>query len=241
VVNLGRGAYGPQQEFIVLRRYGLAYQPRVVFWQFFEGNDLSDADNFAVWQQTGGQSRQSLISRLKENSLLKQFLSMTYLPPPLTPVAKLRYTTQMEQEITLRYGYQPKQPEDMPRGMEETLKAVERGFRLCQDQGIRLVLVFIPSMVRVMEPWLTFDDAAQRQRYLPSSAGKTRGDFSNQLQQLCQQLGCSYLDAFPTLRNQAGRNNQQLYISNDEHLDIMGHQVIARLLLAWLRANPLST
>jgi hypothetical protein len=236
VVNLGRGAYGPQQEFIVLRRYGLAYQPRVVFWQFFEGNDLSDADNFAVWQQTGGQSRQSLISRLKENSLLKQFLSMTHLPPPIIPVARLRYTSQMEQGIALRYRYQPKQPEQMALGMEETLKAVDRGFRLCQDQGIRLVLVFIPSMVRVIEPWLMFD-ATQRESYLADNTVKDQHDFSSHLQQLCQQLGCPYLDAFSVLRSQAARDNQLLYIPNDEHLDVMGHQVIAQLLLEWLRVN----
>jgi hypothetical protein len=50
VVNLGRGAYGPQQELIVLKRYGLAYRPRVVIWQLFEGNDLADARQFSEWK-----------------------------------------------------------------------------------------------------------------------------------------------------------------------------------------------
>jgi hypothetical protein len=240
-VNLGRGAYGPQQASIVLRRYGLAYQPRVVFWQFFAGNDLSDAYNFALWQQTGVQSTKSLRSRLLENSLLHQLLSLTLLPQPITPIARLRYTDQTEQALAPRYRYQPQLSQQMVVGMEETLKAVETGFRLCQDQGIRLVLIFIPSMVRVMEPWLTFDDAAQRERYLPGSTVKGQGDFSSQLQQLCQQLGCPYLDALPALRSQAARDNKQIYIPNDEHLDVMGHQVIAQLLLEWLRANPPST
>ena len=238
VVNLGRGAYGPQQAFIVLRRYGLAYQPRVVFWQFFEGNDLSDAYNFALWQQTGGQSTRSLYSRLLDNSLLNQLLSLTLLPQPIIPVATLRYTDQTEQALALRYRYQPQQPEQMAVGMDETLKAIEMGFRLCQDQGIRLVLVFIPSMVRVMESWLTFNDAAQRERYLPGSTGRAQRDFSSHLQQLCQQLGCPYLDALPALRSQAARDNKRIYIPNDEHVDVMGHQVLAQLLLEWLRANP---
>jgi hypothetical protein len=240
-VNLGRGAYGSQQAFIVLRRYGLAYQPRVVFWQFFEGNDLSDAYNFALWQQTGVQSTKSLRSRFLEYSLLNQLLSLTLLPQPITPIARLRYTDQTEQALAPRYRYQPQLSQQIAVGMEATLKAVETGFRLCQDQGIRLVLVFIPSMVRVMEPWLTFDDAAQRERYLPGSTVKAQSDFSSQLQQLCQQLGCPYLDAFPALRSQATRDNKRIYIPNDEHLDVMGHQVIAQLLLEWLRANPPST
>jgi hypothetical protein len=236
-VNLGRGAYGPQQEFIVLRRYGLAYRPRVVFWQFFEGNDLSDTHNFALWQQTGGQSPKSLRSRLLDNSLFNQLLSLTLLPQPITPIARLHYTDQTEQAIALRYHYQPTQPELMALGMEETLKAVETGFRLCQDQGIRLVLVFIPSMVRVMEPWLVFDDTAQREHYLPGSTVKAQHDFSSRLQQWCQQLGCPYLDALPALRSRAARDNRRIYIPNDEHLDVMGHQVIAQLLLEWLRVN----
>jgi hypothetical protein len=48
---------------------------------------------------------------------------------------------------------------------------------------------------------------------------------------------CPYLDAFPALRSQAVRDNRRLYISNDEHLDVMGHQVIAQLLLEWLRVT----
>jgi hypothetical protein len=239
-VNLGRGAYGPQQEFIVLRRYGFAYQPRVVIWQVFGGNDLSDAHIFALWQQTGGQSPKSLRSRLLDNSLLNQWLSLTLLPQPITPVARLRYTDQTEQALAPRYRYQPQQPEQMAVGMEETLKAVETGFRLCQDQGIRLLLVFIPSMVRVMEPWLVFDDAAQRERYLPHSIVQAQRDFSSRLQQWCQQLGCPYLDALPALRSQAARDNRRIYIPNDEHLDVMGHQVIAQLLMEWLRTNLLS-
>ena len=61
-VNLARGAYGPQQELIVLKRYGLAYKPRVVVWQLFEGNDLHDAEAFAEWKQNPQQVSTSLRS-----------------------------------------------------------------------------------------------------------------------------------------------------------------------------------
>ena len=45
VVNLGRAGYGPQQELIVLERYGLSLRPKLCLWVFFEGNDLAD-----VWE-----------------------------------------------------------------------------------------------------------------------------------------------------------------------------------------------
>jgi hypothetical protein len=40
VANLGRIAYGPQQELGVLKRYAIPLRPRVIVWTFYEGNDL---------------------------------------------------------------------------------------------------------------------------------------------------------------------------------------------------------
>ena len=60
MINLARGAYGPQQELIVLKRYGLAYEPRFVVWQLFEGNDLVDAEAFAEWKKNPEQWSTSL-------------------------------------------------------------------------------------------------------------------------------------------------------------------------------------
>src|SRR5579884_730802 len=46
VVNLGQYGFGPQQEMIVLKRYGLALKPRVVVWMFTESNDLADTISY---------------------------------------------------------------------------------------------------------------------------------------------------------------------------------------------------
>lgn len=43
VLNLGQSAFGPQDEFNVLERYGLQEQPAWIVMAFFEGNDLHDA------------------------------------------------------------------------------------------------------------------------------------------------------------------------------------------------------
>ena len=61
VANLGNSGYGPQQELAVLKRFGLPLRPEVVVWAFFEGNDLSNMEEYhgkaarvagahAVWQ-----------------------------------------------------------------------------------------------------------------------------------------------------------------------------------------------
>ena len=77
VANLGRGAYGPQQEFIVLKKYGLAYKPRFVVWQLFEGNDLLDAENFAIWKKNPKQSTTSIQDRYFAHSLITLQLTRT--------------------------------------------------------------------------------------------------------------------------------------------------------------------
>src|SRR5262249_37749911 len=42
VANLGQYQYGPQQELVVLRRYGLPLRPHTVVWMFSEASDLAD-------------------------------------------------------------------------------------------------------------------------------------------------------------------------------------------------------
>lgn len=46
VLNLGQAGYGPQQEFIAFRRYGIPREPKLCIWFFFEGNDLPDATQY---------------------------------------------------------------------------------------------------------------------------------------------------------------------------------------------------
>jgi hypothetical protein len=43
-VNLGRDNHGPLSQLAVLREYATRLQPRVVFWFFYEGNDLEDLE-----------------------------------------------------------------------------------------------------------------------------------------------------------------------------------------------------
>ncbi len=101
-VNLGRGAYGPQQELIVLERYGLSYQPRVVVWQLFEGNDLKDVSNFAQWRSTQQPPTKPLLIRYFDNSLLRLPLERTWRNQSATARATLRYHDGTAQQVVIR-------------------------------------------------------------------------------------------------------------------------------------------
>src|SRR6185369_11374903 len=53
VRNLGRAAYSPFVELIVLNHYALPCQPRIVVWQISEMNDLWEEVLYKRWNETG--------------------------------------------------------------------------------------------------------------------------------------------------------------------------------------------
>ena len=237
-VNLGRGAYGPQQELIVLRRYGLSYRPRVVIWQLFEGNDLADASVFAKWKKNPEAQVGSFKQRYMENSLLADWIPRVRRPPAHFPVVKFKYTDGTESLISLRYQYDPDAPSKNPEGFAETTKAIETGYQLCQSQGVKLVVVLVQPMLRVLEPYLFFERQEDSARYLPKAGVDVR-DFSNRMADFCGQVGCSFVDTYTALRNAAAVDNRNLYVPVDEHLDVTGHEVVAQALMEQLRSAEL--
>ena len=237
-VNLARGAYEPQQELIVLQRYGLAYKPRVVVWQLFEGNDLTDAKAFAEWKRDPQQVNMSLKERYFNNSLLKEWLTSTREQEYSGTTATLRYRDGTARRIRLRYLYDPDQPSTMRLAMTETLNALEAGYRLCESKGIQLVVVVIPTMVRVMAPDISFDRVEDKMNYLPEARDNQK-DFSGTVKEFCARTGCTIVDGFEALRRAAAIDNSHLYIPNDEHFDVRGHDVMAQTVVDGLRAKNL--
>ncbi len=235
VVNLGRGAYGPQQELIVLQRYGLAYRPRVVVWQIFEGNDLTDAHVFAEWKKNPNQSVVSFRDRYAENSLLAEIVPRVRRSTTVQPEVIWQHNDGTESRIPLRYGYDSQAPAKDSLGFAETTRAIESGYRLCQSREIKFVVVMVPTMVRVMEPFISFASEDDRTHYLPNGPENEKMSFSGKLAEFCSNLGCSFINTFDELRKAATVDNRNLYIPVDEHLDVRGHEVVAQTILQWLQ------
>lgn len=235
VQNLGRGVYGPQQELIVLRKYALAYRPRVIVWQLFEGNDLRDATVFAEWRKNPHQ-RTSLKQRYLSNSLLVSWFFKTERLPETVSTIHWRVSDGTVRPLELRYQYDPDEPEQRPQGLAETTQAIQAGYQLCQSQGIKLVILFVPTMVRVMEPDIVFDRAEDRAKYVPNGGVTTNDkDFRDRTAELCRQLGCTFIDGLTPLRQAASPDNRNLFIPVDEHFDVRGHDVIAKEIVKQLQ------
>ena len=235
-INLARGAYGPQQELIVLNRYGLSYGPRFVVWQLFEGNDLIDAENFAQWKKNPQLDILPLKNRYLDNSLLQQLLSNTRSHEITGPKVTLSYQDGTSRRTGLRYPYKPDQPSTMQLGMTETLSAIEAGQRLCQSRGIRLLVVVVPTMVRVMQPYISFDRFEERRQHFPEKIPGDK-DFSDTIKDFCAQIGCGFVDGFGALSEASSSDNRGLYIPSDEHLDIRGHEVVSRVITEWIQSR----
>ncbi len=239
VINLARGAYGPQQELIVLKRYGLSYEPRFIVWQLFEGNDLADAEAYVEWKKNPEQVVLSLKERYRDNSLLQQVLSNTRVPEPVGPRVTLRYHDGTSKRISLRYRYEPHQPSTMQAGMTETLSAIQAGQQLCQSRGIQLLIVVVPTMLHVMEPHISFDRFEERRDYFPERIPGDK-DFSETVEEFCSQIGCGFVDTFDAMREASSADNRGLYIPSDEHLDIRGHEVVNKVIADWILSRTKS-
>ncbi len=236
VANLGRGFYGPQQELIILRRYGLGYDPRVVVWQLFEGNDLSDATRFAEWRKNPVRT-ESLAQQYFWHSLITHWLDRT-LPKDVVTLRKIQDTDGTTGKVYLDYSYLPDEPEHEPLGFAETKSAIEAGYRLCESRGIKLVVVFVPIKVRVLSPYVVFNDQQDKERYLPGGVADSERDFAHEIAKFCRQIDCPFIDATGALRRHASEDNHFIYMTGqDSHLDVAGHKVVAETLGAWLQTN----
>lgn len=233
-MNLGRGFYGPTQELIVLRKYGLLYNPQVVVWQLFEGNDLGDARRFAEWQRNPIR-KEPLAVRYLRHSFVTRLLAFTL---PKEVPRKLKYKDGTTGSAYLGHSYIPDEPARESLGFAETKSALDAGYRLCQSRGIKLVVVFVPVKVRVLAPYVLFDDQNERDQYLPGGVVDSERDFAHEVAKLCQQLGVPFVDTTHALRRRAAENDHFVYRTNqDSHLDVAGHKVVAESLEEWLRVS----
>jgi hypothetical protein len=227
-VNLGRGAYGPQQELIVLRRFGLKYRPRYVVWQLFAGNDLSDAEEYKSWRD-GLARNASVTERYSANSVawscLKRLLRV---PENRGPAVRIRHSDGSVTSTTARYPFRPLGGGSSI-GVLEMKRALAEGAALCARSGSNLVVVFIPTMVQVHRRDIIFERPQDRQQYLPDEPDAA-GEFGRAIDAVCAEARCSFINALDGLRRAAREHSAPLYIPADEHLTPAGHQAVAAMI-----------
>jgi PAS domain-containing protein len=227
VANLGQSGYGPQQELAVLKRYALPLRPEHVVWVFYEGNDLLDTLKYEemitllrhklnsmemVWDRSFTKNSLSWLMRLVQGCT----------PAPRIPAvpATIADNEGAEHRVYVkgRSSSVSLTKEDLD-ALKKSVATIEEAYRLVQQEGARLIVVFAPTALRVYQgiarferspPWV-LDDLSDRLRKMISEISPDIG----------------YLDLTPVLKSTA-RNNKQIFLSDDTHWSAEGHEVVAK-------------
>jgi hypothetical protein len=136
------------------------------------------------------------------------------------------------------WPYEPDPHRRLPEGFAETRRSIVTAFETCRSRGIGFVVLYVPSHVRVLFPYLRFKSDAQRARFWPQDRSGGGGDISDALRTFCAGLGCPMIDMAPPLLRRAAEDNRRLYVPNDPHLGVDGHDEVTNALVAFVRSHP---
>ena len=155
-VNLGTSGYGPQQELAVLKRYGLAYDPRLVVWQMTEWNDLIDAQAYKMRLHPLARTLPSWEELYTKHSPVMRLVS-AILPGGMPNALEfLRSDGRVEERMF--WTYRPDPHRLMPVGFAETERAIATAFEICRARGIDFVVLYVPAHVRRVAPLLAVQE-----------------------------------------------------------------------------------
>lgn len=248
VANLGRGWYGPQQELIVLKRWGLPYQPKVVVWVFFEGNDVQDAEKYAIrmdrssnWLTGGERWRRPAWGWVKRVRTFRLLFGLYEQVAKRPLEGKLQGSDGRQEIIEFHYRHDPRVLETHRRGWRETQASLREARDLCGAAGIRLVVMAIPFKLRVVGPLCQFDSPRKLQEYLPDGDWLGSPAVRGPLADFCAEIQLEFIDTTAQLAVEAASGQQVFMPRKDTHLDVAGHAVVARLLSKHLRSEIYAT
>ena len=232
VANLGHSGYGPQQELVVLKRYGLPLQPETVIWTFFEGNDLSDVEQYDR-QRT--QSSSTWRHNVWYRSLTRNVFAR--LGRPVGPCTPSSHIAQFQAEFTDEHGqvrrvlFAPSEVQPFSEGpLEKAIDAIAQAAMLCQERNIRFLVAFIPEKYRVYHRlnnvrFVSDAMASWRVSPLPAEIGRRLTALKYNIR---------YVDLTPALA-QASRRGIATYLPDDTHWTDQGNRVVAETLDQALR------
>ncbi len=235
VANLGQSCYGPQQELIVLQRFGVPLRPRFCLWVFFEGNDLSDARRYEPlveqWHDSGSAHFFS-----KERSFTGsafKWLSSKLTPRRPKPDFSRSGVFRTDHGTTrLWFGYAGGELSDQDlAALDTTAASLGDAFALCQEQGIPLVVVYAPTKLRVYADVCQFGEDSAIRNW---TANDLPQRLSERVSNVSKEIG--FLDLTPEFQS-AAKTGSLLYYEDDTHWSPDGHALAARVICEFLRRD----
>ncbi len=228
VCNLALCGFGPQQELAALKRYGVPLQPQAVVWFFYEGNDLSDIDDYenvmGRWQQYVADD-QGYVSRSFFLNLLDPLAfwldQRRWRPSELAR----RRAGQLRSEIsgngrTIWFsGPPPAIDEHTEEQIGKLHLILIAAKQICAAAGAKLLVAYVPRKERVYQEFCTFDADSEVPHYQFS-------DLPERLGAWCGEQKIEYLDLISPLKA-AARRGKLVYLVDDPHWSPEGHEAVA--------------
>jgi hypothetical protein len=251
VANLGVAGFGPSYELRVLRRVAAELHPRVVVWFFFEGNDLYDPD---LVPSDSGRSRPAPPRPTAWRRIVRYFgspsdrrqRSFTYnllwllstwaqpiFPNRIPDYGVLALRGRPSHKVYFGdYGGVPWRSYEEQRWGDMT-KYFQTGMEFAREQGIHLMLVYIPTKFRVYRPFVHFPAGSPLRDWVLSPLPERFRDFCRETREPCLDLTEPFLRAV--------REGLDPYAVVDTHWGPDGHRMVAGILAneltrrGWLR------
>jgi hypothetical protein len=245
VVNLGQSGYGTLQELEILRRFGLALQPEMVAWFFFEGNDLYDDQEFensVIYLREHGTFETAGANKLETDENGKRdwrgrwgsFRKASFSYHAFRMLRRMGHSVVPNgtpefgwfQEETGRhhrlYFYDYAQLRFTDYEQERfavTQEALLSARRECEDRGVRLVVFFIPMKFRVYADHCTFPPHSPCREW-------TAWDLADRFADFCEAAEIDFVDLTRPMRA-AAATGRLLYAPEDSHWNAAGHRFVA--------------
>jgi len=234
VSNLGQYGFGPQQELIVLKRYGLPLKPRLVVWMFTETNDLKDTLSYHDIVK----NRPNYWNFFLQRSFTRVvYRSLRRLGAPPKPSGENRsgvLTTSKDKFQKLYFTFDSHSlAADELSALDETSRIVQTADKLSADQGARLVFVFIPDEFRVFRDYCRFPEESECRKWELS-------DLPERMRESVSHMSppVGYVDLTPALK-EGVKQGVLPYYTDDIHLTPDGHRIAAEAINAYInRPTP---
>ncbi|MCC6486385.1 MAG: SGNH/GDSL hydrolase family protein [Candidatus Hydrogenedentes bacterium] len=142
-----------------------------------------------------------------------------------------------ETDVGFDYKYAGHIDDTCPQGWMVTSEMLCRGHELCQENGIRLLVVYLPIALRVHGPYSQFDADAPLTDYVPGGDWNATDEFAERTAALCAEQGIQFIDATGALRDGAAQREFVYAPRYDSHLYYRGHEIVANLIAAALETQ----
>jgi hypothetical protein len=241
VINLGVAGYGTMQELLVLKNDAIRFNPTVVIFFFFEGNDLYDDNRFEnsilaeasnlmeikarhqgfAWTQGWLQSSftYNFLRRLRG-------LSNPVLPNKYPYFGQLTMPGQDEQTVYFAdYASKPWSDFEVER-WKKTRDTLAQVAEYSKAQGIHVLFTFIPIKFRVYQSFVKFDPDSPCRAW-------SMWPIAEMFLEFCQSAGVPCLN-LTELFQEAVRVGGMPYSAVDSHWSPQGHALVADFLASEL-------